>query len=156
MPNDLFLKIFYSAVLQEKLKHIVGLVVRNAAFMSQDIAIGVIWDTEVMWPLCVCIIKLGRTLLIPSMTGCRILLFPRVVHVKLYIASHRYYVSLHRVRTSQYGRIFVHRCSHLWNGLDSGVFDDGGLVGFKSQVNRFLLVTCLVFYIFFYLFNFGH
>ena len=38
---------------------------------------------------------------------------------------------------AQYGtalldRSFVHHCSHLWNGLDSGVFDDGGLDGFNS------------------------
>ena len=46
-------------------------------------SLGVIWDTEGMWPLCACIIKLGRILPIPSMTGCRILLFPHVIHVKL-------------------------------------------------------------------------
>ena len=62
-------------------------------------------------------------------------------HTRQAVASNRYCVSLHLVWTAQYGRSFVHRCSHLWNGLDSGVFDDGGLDGFKSWVNRFLLVT---------------
>ena len=114
-------------------------VVRNAAFMCPEIARCDLGHRRGVASLCM-YYKIRENTAHPFNDWMPDIAVP-TRHTRQAVASHRYCVSLHRVWTAQYGRSLVHRCSHLWNGLDSGVFDDGGLDGFKSRVNRFFLVT---------------
>ena len=54
------------------------------------------------------------------------------------VIAHRYAYVPPRCRTSQYDRTFIPLSVSQWNDL-SDVFDDVGLVGFKSRANAFLL-----------------
>ena len=54
-------------------------------------------------------------------------------------AQHRYAFGHIRCRTEQSRRSFLPWTVFLWNGLPSSVFNDAGLSGFKSRVNKFLL-----------------
>ena len=115
---------------------LLGRVDRNAAIMCPDIARCDLGHRMDVASLCM-YYKIRENNAHPFNNWILDIAFP----TRQAVAFHRYCVLLHRVRTTQYGSSFVHRCSHLWNGLDSGVTDDDGLDGFKSRVNRFHLVT---------------
>ena len=55
------------------------------------------------------------------------------------LVAHRHLCDTPRCRASQYRRSFVPISVSLWNDLSDPVFDDVGLVGFKSRANAFLL-----------------
>ena len=55
------------------------------------------------------------------------------------LVAHRHLFAPPRCRTSQYRRSFVPVSVSLWNDHSDPVFDDVGLVGFKSRANAFLL-----------------
>ena len=61
------------------------------------------------------------------------------VHVtRSALAAHRNSFKPPRCRTAQYCRTFMPLSVPLWNNLGDPVFDDVGLVGFKSRANAFL------------------
>ena len=55
------------------------------------------------------------------------------------VIAHWYTYAHPRCRTLQYSRTFIPFSVSLWNFLSDPVFDDVGLVGFKSRANAFLL-----------------
>ena len=55
------------------------------------------------------------------------------------MVAHRHTYVLPGCRTSQYRMTFIHLSVSLWDDLAKPVFDGGGLAGFKSRANAFLL-----------------
>ena len=53
--------------------------------------------------------------------------------------AHRYSCASPLYRTSQYRRTFIFLSVSLWNDFANLVFDGGGLAGFKSRANAFVL-----------------
>ena len=59
------------------------------------------------------------------------------------MCTHMYTYAPPRCRTSQYRRTFIRMSVSLWNDLGVPIFDDVGLVGFKSRANALLLAYLL-------------
>ena len=61
------------------------------------------------------------------------------------LVAHRYTYAPRSCRTSQYCMTFISLSVSLWNDRANPLFDDLGLVGFKSMANAFLVgLSCSI------------
>ena len=67
------------------------------------------------------------------------------------LVAHRHSFAPSRCRTCQYCRTFVPLSVALWNDHNEPVFDDVGLVGFKSRANTLMLAKSAFFFVSYYL-----